>query len=98
MTADVRRQAMSEAVRIEMRRQIDLGVRSGINPSHVDNHMIFAMCDEFLEISLQAGREREIPSFMARDLGNSPRRGSGSDGEAPSGRTGANRSSITAGS
>jgi hypothetical protein len=34
--------------------------------------MIVAMCDEFLEISLQAGREREIPSFMARDLGNSP--------------------------
>ena len=71
-TADVRRQAKSEAVRIEMRRQIDLGVRSGINPSHVDNHMMVAMCDEFLEIYLQAGRERGIPSFMTRDLGNSP--------------------------
>jgi len=71
-TADVRRQAKSEAVRIEMRRQIDLGVRSCINPSHVDNHMMVAMCDEFLEIYLQAGRERGIPSFMTRDLGNSP--------------------------
>ena len=35
-TADVRRQAQSQAIRIEMRRQIDLGVRSGINHSHVD--------------------------------------------------------------
>jgi predicted glycoside hydrolase/deacetylase ChbG (UPF0249 family) len=71
-TADVRLQAKSEAVRIEMRRQIDLGVRSGINPSHVDNHMLVAMCDKFLEIYLQAGRERGIPSFMTRDHGNSP--------------------------
>jgi hypothetical protein len=54
------------------RRQIDLTVRSGIDPSHVDNHMMVAMCDEFLEIYLQAGRERGIPSFITRDLGNSP--------------------------
>src|SRR5262249_53986269 len=59
-TADVRRQAKSEAVRIEMRRQIDLGVRSGINPSHIDNHMMVAMCDEFLQIYIQAGREGGI--------------------------------------
>ena len=44
---------------------------SGIDPSHVDNHMLVAMCDEFFEIYLQAGRERGIPSFLARDL-NSP--------------------------
>jgi predicted glycoside hydrolase/deacetylase ChbG (UPF0249 family) len=54
-TADVRRQARSEAVLIEMRHQIDRGVGSGINPSHVDNHMMVAMCDEFLEIYLQGG-------------------------------------------
>jgi hypothetical protein len=54
-----------------MRHHFDRGAGSGINPSHVDNYMLVAMCDEFLEIYLQAGRERGIPSFMARDL-NSP--------------------------
>jgi hypothetical protein len=34
--------------------------------------MMVAMCDEFLEIYLQIGRERGIPSFMRRDHGNSP--------------------------
>src|SRR5277367_6492992 len=64
-TADVRRHAKSEAVRIEMRHQIDRAVGSGINPSHVDNHMLAAMCDEFLEIYLQVGRARAVPSFLA---------------------------------
>src|SRR5262249_33840000 len=71
-TADVRRRAKGEAVRNEVRRQIDLRVRSGIDPSPIDNHMLVALCDEFLEIYLQAGRERGAPSVMARDLGNSP--------------------------
>ena len=55
-----------------MRRQIDRGVGAGINPSHVDTHMLAALCEEFHEIYLQVGRERGVPSFLARDLGNSP--------------------------
>ena len=80
-----------------MRRQIDLGVRSGITPSHVDNHMLFAMCDEFLEVYLEAGRERGVPSFMARDPGT-PLAREWFRSEVPSGKPGVNRSSITAGS
>jgi hypothetical protein len=34
--------------------------------------MLVALCAEFLEIYRQAGRERAIPSFMARDPGNAP--------------------------
>jgi predicted glycoside hydrolase/deacetylase ChbG (UPF0249 family) len=71
-TADVRRHAKGEAVRAEMRRQIDAGVHSGIDPTHVDNHMMVAMCDELLEIYLQVGRERGVPAFMTRDHGSSP--------------------------
>jgi hypothetical protein len=60
-TADVRRHAKGEAVRAERRRQIDAVVRSGIDPSHMDNHMMVAMCDEFLEIYRQAWPVREGP-------------------------------------
>jgi predicted glycoside hydrolase/deacetylase ChbG (UPF0249 family) len=69
-TEQVRRQAKREAVRVECRRQIEVAFRSGIHPSHVDNHMLVAWCDELLEIYLEAGRERGIPSFMTRDFGN----------------------------
>jgi predicted glycoside hydrolase/deacetylase ChbG (UPF0249 family) len=70
-TATVRRQAKREAVRVEMRRQIDLALRAGIDASHIDTHMLVALCDEFLEIYLEAGQERGVPAFLARDLGHS---------------------------
>jgi predicted glycoside hydrolase/deacetylase ChbG (UPF0249 family) len=65
-TAAVRRLARREAVKIEMRSQIDLATRSGLAPSHIDNHMFVAMCDEFAASYLQLGCECGIPSFMAR--------------------------------
>jgi hypothetical protein len=34
-----------QAVWAEMRRQIDAGVQSGIDPIHVHNHMMVATCE-----------------------------------------------------
>jgi len=70
-TAAVRRNAGCEAVRLEMRCQIELAERLGLSPTHVDNHMFAAMCDEFVEDYLQIGCEREIPAFLTRAHGNS---------------------------
>jgi hypothetical protein len=53
-----------------MRRHVELGVRAGINRAHIDNHKFVSMCDEFLEIYLEVGRDRGIPCFMSRDSGN----------------------------
>ena len=39
-TSAVRRLARPEAVGIEMRCQIDLAERSGLAPTHIDNHML----------------------------------------------------------
>jgi predicted glycoside hydrolase/deacetylase ChbG (UPF0249 family) len=65
-TAAVRRRATREAVGVEMRRQTEFAERSGLAPSHIDNHMLVAMCDEFVADYLQIGHERGIPCFMAR--------------------------------
>ena len=98
-TAEARRRARSEAVLAEMRRQIDLGIRSGIDPSHIDNHMLVALSEEYLEIYLQAGRERGLPPFMRRAIsGTPPRRGTGSDVGAAEWEDRGQPASIAAGS
>jgi chitin disaccharide deacetylase len=71
-SAAVRRHANREAVGVEMRRQIELAERLGLAPTHIDNHMFVAMCDEFVEDYFQIGCERGIPAFMTRAHGNSP--------------------------
>ena len=71
-TSAMRRYARREAVGVEMRCQIDLAERLGLAPTHVDNHMFVAMCDEFIEDYLLIGCERGIPAFLTRTHGNSP--------------------------
>jgi predicted glycoside hydrolase/deacetylase ChbG (UPF0249 family) len=70
-TAAVRRHARPEAVGAELRRQIDLAEQLGFAPTHVDNHMFVAMCDEFIEEYLSIGCERKLPAFLTRTHGNS---------------------------
>lgn len=71
-TSAVRRYAQHEAVGVEMRRQMELAERSGLAPSHIDNHMFFAMCDKFIDDYVSIGCERRIPAFLTCTHGNSP--------------------------
>ena len=70
--AAVRKQADRKAVRDEMGRQVELAERAGLHPTHIDNHMYVAMCNEFHQAYLEVACEREIPAFMTRVHGGSP--------------------------
>ena len=68
-TSALRRLARREAVGAEMRSQVDLAERLGLAPTHIDNHMFAAMCNEFVDDYSHIASERRIPAFMSRTSG-----------------------------
>lgn len=54
----------------ELRAQIELARRMGIEPTHLDSHMgcLFFQNPAFFEIFLKLGREYKIPTMVSRDF------------------------------
>ncbi|GAB4110650.1 MAG: carbohydrate deacetylase [Acidobacteriota bacterium] len=61
--------ARPEEVELEVRAQIDLARRMGIEPTHLDSHMgTLFMKPEFLEVYLRVGREQRLPLLLPRRM------------------------------
>jgi predicted glycoside hydrolase/deacetylase ChbG (UPF0249 family) len=62
----VRQNATPDSVRSELKAQVERAERCGLAPTHLDNHMYVALCEEFMEDYLTLGWERAIPAFLPR--------------------------------
>ena len=65
---ELRRHARPEAIEIEMRAQLDLASRAGIDVSHLDHHMGAALAPEFVERTVDLAIERRLPMLFPRNL------------------------------
>jgi predicted glycoside hydrolase/deacetylase ChbG (UPF0249 family) len=72
-----RRHGRPEWVDAEMRCQVEFAEQSGLTPTHIDNHMFVALCNEFIGLYVQLARERRIPAFLMRARRFSERAGLG---------------------
>ncbi len=62
-------QAKPEEVELEVRAQVDLARRLGIEPTHLDSHMgTLFMKPEFLEVYLRVGRQLGLPLLLPRRM------------------------------
>ena len=70
---DVAKHAKPEEVEREIRAQVELAIRSGLKPTHLDTHMgtVFAK-PEFFAAYLKVAHEFGIPAFVPRVAGASP--------------------------
>lgn len=70
---NVAKSAKPEEVEREIRAQVELAIRSGLKPTHLDTHMgtLFAK-PEFFAAYLKVAREFGIPAFVPRVAGASP--------------------------
>jgi predicted glycoside hydrolase/deacetylase ChbG (UPF0249 family) len=66
--ATTRRKAEPDAVEAELRAQIDLAYRAGIDVTHLDAHMGAAMAPEFCAIYLRLGHEYKLPVLLTRTI------------------------------
>lgn len=70
---DVAKHAKPEEVEREIRAQVDLAIRSGLKPTHLDTHMGTAFANpNFFAAYLKVAREYAIPAFVPRVAGASP--------------------------
>jgi predicted glycoside hydrolase/deacetylase ChbG (UPF0249 family) len=75
----VRRNAVPEAVELELRAQIDTAIAAGLELTHLDAHMGTVMCPEFVDIYVRLGVEYRLPLLLVRDYNTyNPRSYSGS--------------------
>lgn len=65
---DLRARIVPEACEIELRAQIEMGLASGIDATHLDTHMGAALVPELLPIYLRLGRDYRLPVLLPRDL------------------------------
>ncbi|MFB3922411.1 MAG: polysaccharide deacetylase family protein [Terriglobia bacterium] len=70
---DVAKNAKPEEIEREIRAQVELAIRSGLKPTHLDTHMgtVFAK-PEFFAAYLKVAHEYGIPAFVPRVAGASP--------------------------
>jgi predicted glycoside hydrolase/deacetylase ChbG (UPF0249 family) len=66
--ASVRRNAVPEAVEVELRAQIDTALAAGIDVTHLDAHMGAVNMPEFVDIYLRLGRDYKVPILLVRDI------------------------------
>jgi predicted glycoside hydrolase/deacetylase ChbG (UPF0249 family) len=62
------RKAAPEAVEAELRAQIEIAKRAGLDITHFDAHMGTAQMPEFVEIFCRLGREYRVPVLLVKDL------------------------------
>jgi predicted glycoside hydrolase/deacetylase ChbG (UPF0249 family) len=63
-TADVNTHADPDEVRKELQGQIDMAVRVGITPTHLDSHMGALFTPKLFPVYVQVGRENKMPVFV----------------------------------
>jgi len=68
--AEMAKKASPEAVRLELRAQIQKAKAMGIQPTHLDSHMgcLFFERASFFKIYLELGREFGIPVMLSREM------------------------------
>ncbi len=64
---EVEKNASKDSVEKELRLQIELVLKSGINISHMDCHMATALAPKFQDIYLKLSKEYKIPGIFPRD-------------------------------
>ena len=64
---EVEKNASKDSVEKELRLQIELVLKSGINISHMDCHMATALEPKFQDIYLKLSKEYKIPGIFPRD-------------------------------
>lgn len=70
---EVAKHAKPEEVEREIRAQVDLAIRSGLKPTHLDTHMGTVFANQgFFAAYLKVAREYGIPAFVPRVAGASP--------------------------
>jgi predicted glycoside hydrolase/deacetylase ChbG (UPF0249 family) len=65
-----RRLGRPESVDAEIRRQIELAERSGLESTHLDTHMLVLHCKSFIDLYLDVACERRLPAFLMRAPGD----------------------------
>jgi predicted glycoside hydrolase/deacetylase ChbG (UPF0249 family) len=75
-SAEVERHAAEEAVRTEVRNQIEAAIRMGIDPTHLDSHegslLGLAGGRDFLELAFDLCEEYRLPFKLPRNIVNQP--------------------------
>lgn len=66
--SSVRKNANLEAVKVELRAQIETAIASGFDVTHLDAHMGATLAPEFCEIYLALGVEYRLPVLITRKL------------------------------
>jgi len=62
------RKAAPEAVEAELRAQIEIARRAGLDFTHFDAHMGTAQMPEFVDIFCRLGHEYRVPALLVKDL------------------------------
>lgn len=75
-SAEVEHQAAEDAVRTEVRNQIEAAIRMGIDPTHLDSHegslLGLAGGRDFLELAFDLCEEYRLPFKLPRNIVNQP--------------------------
>ncbi|MFM9002171.1 MAG: polysaccharide deacetylase family protein, partial [Acidimicrobiaceae bacterium] len=66
--SSVRKNAKLEAVKTELRAQIETAIASGFDVTHLDAHMGATLAPEFCEIYLDLGVQYQLPVLITRKL------------------------------
>lgn len=66
--SSVRKNADLEAVKVELRAQIETAIASGFDVTHLDAHMGATLAPEFCEIYLDLGVDYRLPVLITRKL------------------------------
>jgi predicted glycoside hydrolase/deacetylase ChbG (UPF0249 family) len=66
--SSVRKNANLEAVKVELRAQIETAIASGFDVTHLDAHMGATLAPEFCEIYLDLGIDYRLPVLITRKL------------------------------
>lgn len=73
---EVEQRGTEEAVRTEIRNQIEAAIRLGVDPTHLDSHegslLGLAGGRDFLELAFELCREFQLPFKLPRNLVNQP--------------------------
>lgn len=67
-TATVRARADRDAVRRELAAQIDIACATGIEITHIDDHMGAPLAPEFVDLSIDIAIERRLPLLLCPSL------------------------------
>ena len=65
----IKKNAKAEEVYIELKTQIEIALKMGLNPSHLDSHMYtLGLRQDLIDVYIKLGEEYKLPIFLSKKL------------------------------